>query len=77
MIAVMACVMVNGTFKILNPWTKAIPPDPPDPDVVMRLAQLERVVQDQAETVREGQADQNVLVEMLGHLAEVVENRRN
>lgn len=69
--------MHHGQRYLQNSWTKAVPPDPPDPDVVMRLAQLERVVQDQGETIREVQANQAVLVEMLGDLAEVIENRRN
>lgn len=72
MIAVMACITVNGTFKFLNSRTEATPTDPPPPVVVLGRSRLEEVVQSQAERIKALEARERRLVHLLGNLAEAL-----
>lgn len=76
-LAAMAILTSNGTSRVRIPWAKALSPDPPLPDVGKILADLERVVQIQAEMIKALQVRQNTIVDMLGEVVEVLENSSN
>ena len=66
MIAVMACITVNGTLKLIpNPWSKAIPTDPTPLAVDMKLAQLEEAVRTQAEKIEALEQRERRLINLL------------
>lgn len=77
MIAVMAYLTLNGTYKIFNPGPKATPTDPTPLDVGMRLASLEEVVQTQAERIDALEEQERRLVDLLEGFATGLRNIRD
>lgn len=72
-IAVMAFLILNGTWKPTNPWAEPIPSDPTPSEVLARFARLEEAVQTQTDLIKALQERETEFIDLFLDIAEVLE----
>ena len=74
LLAVMAFITVNGTWKISNPWTKSKTPNPHPTDIAQELRKLKEAVRSQAEMIKALEARESLIIDVLGDVMDILDN---